>query len=447
MGVVVGAQHLRLDRPIAIKLMSPLFLYSEGSVERFVQEARLAARIQSEHVVRVFDVASLDDGTPYIVMEYLEGEDLRLHLLRRGHFPVAEAVDYILQASESIAEAHVEGVVHRDLKPGNLFASTRLDGSTLVKVLDFGVSKLLHRADLTRNDVPSTGPHVIMGSPLYSSPEQLRASKDVDARSDIWSLGAILYEFVAGKPPFGGATLVEICTSVMNSSPPPLAAMRPEVPRELDAVIEKSLAKEREERFRSMAEFARALAPFATGASLISIGRIERVLARVAGPGWPADAPTMHPGSLTNEPCETTLPARLVPRAGTGSRRTQWTHALKHAGAPAALVTVASLLMAGTAALVVANRHSIAGSGEARGTATTFAAIAPATTAPVAAAAASASAAASAPDRAIPSAPAASAPSVESSTPADRTGRATRTTTRSAPKRPPFDTSEFGGLE
>ncbi len=323
MGVVVGATHLQLQQRIAIKFMSPLLMYNEEAVERFLWEARLAARIQSEHVVRVFDVSSLEDGTPYIVMEYLEGEDLRASLQKRGRLSVAHAVDCVLQASEAIAEAHVNGVVHRDLKPGNLFVCKRRDGSELVKVLDFGVSKLLRKSELMQQHGLSTGAHVMMGSPLYSSPEQIRASNAVDARTDIWALGAILYELVSGAPPFRGATLLEICSNVMRASAPPLAALLPGVPREFEAVVARSLVKARARRFGSIAEFASALAPFATGRSLLSIERIESVVRTAATSGVLENSPSPPtPAPLARSPPrERTLPSEPNPASGTRSCR------------------------------------------------------------------------------------------------------------------------------
>jgi serine/threonine-protein kinase len=317
MGVVVGATHLQLQQRIAIKFMSPLLMYSEDAVERFLREARLAARIQSEHVVRVFDVASLEDGTPYIVMEYLEGEDLRTSLQRLGRFSVPDAVDCVLQASEAIAEAHVAGVVHRDLKPGNLFACRRRDGSQLVKVLDFGVSKLLRKSELMQQHGLSTGPHVMMGSPLYSSPEQIRASNAVDARSDIWALGAILYELVSGRPPFHGATLLELCSNVMRATAPPLAAVLPGLPPEFEAVVARSLEKVRSRRFGTIAEFARALAPFAPSRSLLSVERIENVIRSPATSGVRDAAPP--PPAPATPPCDKTLQSEPDPASGTRS--------------------------------------------------------------------------------------------------------------------------------
>ena len=300
MGIVVAATHLMLDRPIAIKFMSPLLANAANDmgVRRFMQEARAAARIQSEHVVRIFDVATLTDGTPYIVMEHLQGCDLEHLLQRRGRLPVEEAVGYVLEACEAIAEAHVAGIIHRDLKPGNLFIGTRADGSPLVKVLDFGVSKLLPTASGMRPDNVMTGPHVIMGSPLYSSPEQLLAVSSVDARSDVWSLGTILYEMIAGTPPFSAETFLEACAKITHASHRPLSKRIPHLPAGFDAVIDGTLAKDPDQRFRSVAQLARRLEPFAPRAAATLVERIVNVVDRrgPSGSGPLADT-LLSPGS------------------------------------------------------------------------------------------------------------------------------------------------------
>jgi hypothetical protein len=278
MGVVIGATHLSLDLPIAIKFMSPELVGNGMGARRFLLEARAAARIRSEHVVRVFDVASLPDGTPYIVMEHLDGVDLDQLLEQRGWLPLAEAVDYILQAAEAVAEAHAAGIVHRDLKPSNLFCTRRVDGAPLIKVLDFGVSKLLPNAKATLRSEMSTGPHVIVGSPLYAAPEQLRAPSSVDARADVWALGVILYELIAGRPPFTGDDFQGICTKVEHAPVEPLRMLRPEVPPDFSEVMERCLAKQRDQRFQTVAALADALGPYAPQHALVSVKRIEIAL-------------------------------------------------------------------------------------------------------------------------------------------------------------------------
>jgi serine/threonine-protein kinase len=277
MGIVVGAMHMQLDQRIAIKFMSPLLSDNDGGLRRFMLEAKNAARIQSEHVVRVFDVASLEDGTPYIVMEYLDGEDLGQLLKRRGPLSPGEAADYILQAGEAIAEAHLAGIVHRDLKPGNLFCCRRADGTPLVKVLDFGVSKLLPREDVTVRMGTVTGPHIVIGSPHYAAPEQLRSLADVDTRADLWALGAILYKLVAGHSPFTGDTLLDVFTNVVHVPLRPLRLARPDISAEFGAVVARALTKDRDARFQTVADLARALVPFVRRRSLASVERIENL--------------------------------------------------------------------------------------------------------------------------------------------------------------------------
>jgi serine/threonine-protein kinase len=421
MGVVVGATHLQLDKRIAIKFMSPLLLYNEDGLQRFMQEARLAARIQCEHVVRVFDVASLEDGTPYIVMEQLEGEDLRVLLQHRGRLPPASAVDYVLQAGEAIAEAHIAGIVHRDLKPGNLFCCKRMDGSRLVKVLDFGVSKLLPRADVAQPPGPSTGPHVVMGSPAYASPEQLREPGKVDPRTDIWSLGAILYELVSGKPPFAGDTFLELCTRVSNEPPTPLRVACPEAPPELAAIVERSLAKNADDRFRTVADFARALAPCAPSRSLLSIERIENIIrCSTARTGGGSSSPSSR--SRDEARCERTLPSQPEPPLHHGSKQPPLR------GVPKWVVWVVTVSAA------------TAGLGGGIALLATHRASAPASPAP-APAPASALASAPAPEPAV-LAPVAAPPSAS---PPSSIGTAGAKKSRPPSRRAP-DTSQFGGL-
>ena len=259
MGVVLSVKHLAMGHRLAIKVLRLEDKSEEqGAVARFVREARAAARIESDHVVRVTDVAALPDGTPYMVMEYLEGEDLRELLRRRRQLPIDEAVGYVLQACEGLAEAHAAGVIHRDLKPSNLFLALKPNRTTVLKVLDFGISKVVPR----QGEVAITTTSSLMGSPLYMAPEQMRSSKDVDVRADIWSLGVILYELLAGVAPFEGESVPEVCVSVMGGEPIPIPRFRDDIPNELQAILLRCLQKERTERYASMGALARALEPF-----------------------------------------------------------------------------------------------------------------------------------------------------------------------------------------
>ncbi len=225
MGVVVAATHLQLDQRVALKFMLPAALASGDAVARFLREARAVVRLRGEHVARVLDVGTLETGAPYIVMEYLDGDDLSATLDKQGTLSAGEAAGYVLQACEAMAEAHALRIVHRDLKPQNLFLTRRPDGSPFIKVLDFGISKT--GAVEGAPDFSGTQTSAVMGSPAYMSPEQIQSSKDVDARTDIWALGVILYQLVSGRMPFNAATVVELCVRVLHVEPEPLARRAP----------------------------------------------------------------------------------------------------------------------------------------------------------------------------------------------------------------------------
>lgn len=256
MGAVFAARHLELGNRVAIKV---LFRGEGEATARFLREARTCARLTSENVVRVFDVGRLEGGTPYLVMEYLTGSDLG-HVIKAGSVTIADAVTYVLHACAGLAEAHAVGVVHRDLKPANLFLTARGDGSILVKVLDFGISKLLHD---DAGDLSLTKTQSFMGSPIYMSPEQLQDSKDVDKRTDIWSLGVILYVLLTGKPPFAARALSALSVQIATAIPASPSSLRTEVPAALEVAILHCLEKDRSKRYGHLAELALALAPFA----------------------------------------------------------------------------------------------------------------------------------------------------------------------------------------
>jgi len=282
MGVVLAAHHIHLEETVAIKLLLPAVAANPEFVGRFLREGRAAIKIRSEHVGRVIDVGKPTTGAPYLVMEYLEGIDLATMLDQRGPLPIAMAADYLLQAGEALAEAHAMGTIHRDLKPANLFVTTRADGSVCVKVLDFGISKVADGA--TSGDHSMTKSTTLLGSPLYMSPEQLRSLRSVDARTDIWALGVILFEMLSGAPPFQGQTLPDLSVSIITTSPPPLRALRPDAPAGIDEFIAHCLQKDVAKRVANMAEFARGLAPFGSAAAHASAEAISRVLVSTSGP-------------------------------------------------------------------------------------------------------------------------------------------------------------------
>lgn len=272
MGAVVGAHHLQLEERVAIKFLLPEMVKHDEIVQRFLREARAAIKIRSEHCVRVFDVGRLENGAPYMVMEFLEGQDLGA--LGSGPLPIPDVVDWVLQASEALAEAHAIGIVHRDLKPANLFLTRRADGTPCVKVLDFGISKQA----ASGADAGVTKTQAVLGSPRYMSPEQMRSTKDVDPRSDIWALGAVVYELIAGVPPFDGETVTALFAAILQDDPKPLSTWRADVSPALAAAVRGCLEKDRDRRYASIAHFAAALAPFGSPTARASAERIGRVL-------------------------------------------------------------------------------------------------------------------------------------------------------------------------
>ena len=262
MGLVLGAIHVELQHHVAIKVLLPIGVGSDVIEARFLREAQIAASLRTENVVRVFDVGRLEDNRPYMVMEWLEGRDLATGPIG-ANLPLEEAIDYVVQACDAMAQAHARNLVHRDLKPANLFLVHDEHGVPTIKVLDFGISKIRHESQ----NLALTEANGLMGSPLYMSPEQVRSARDVDARADIWSLGTILFELVAGIPPFDGETLGAVFIAVTQAAPRSLREIRPEVPAELEAVILRCLAKEPDQRFQRAQDLQLALLPFASSRS------------------------------------------------------------------------------------------------------------------------------------------------------------------------------------
>lgn len=258
MGYVVAARHEHLGELFAIKLMLPEVLEIPGAAARFLRETRACARIKSEHVVRVTDSGESEGGVPFMVMEYLTGEDLQSLLDKRRVFPMHEAISYVLQACEAIAEAHTLGIVHRDLKPSNLFLAERPNGKPCVKVLDFGISKDLENRPDGASKLTATGS--VVGTPSYMSPEQMQA-QSTDPRSDIWSLGVILYEFVTGQLPFPGQSYATIAGKVLYEQPVAPRVLRGGMPPEFDDIVLRCLEKQPEKRFQSVTELVEALQP------------------------------------------------------------------------------------------------------------------------------------------------------------------------------------------
>ncbi|NVB81231.1 MAG: serine/threonine protein kinase [Kofleriaceae bacterium] len=254
MGVVMAATHLQLGTPVALKLLHADMLQNQGVVDRFMREARASAQLRGENVCRVSDVGTAEDGCPFIVMELLNGHDLTTILRTNGAMPLHVAAEIVIQACFAIGEAHALGIVHRDLKPGNLFWTQRPDGTTCIKVLDFGVAKAPEDVNFSLTQTAS-----VIGSPGYMSPEQLKSSKGVDGRSDIWSLGIVMYELVTGKKPFQGESITELALKVAMD---PTPSMDGAAPAGFEAVVRRCLEKEPGRRYQDVADLAAALAPF-----------------------------------------------------------------------------------------------------------------------------------------------------------------------------------------
>ncbi len=273
MGVVAECTHLALNERVAIKMLRKDVLLDQDAVQRFIREAQAAVKLKSEYVARVSDVGTFENGVPYMVMEYLEGHDMGQLLEQRGVLPIAWASDLMMQTCEALAEAHALGIVHRDVKPTNLFVTWRPDGTALVKVLDFGISKSPMGTDMQLTQTQS-----LLGTPAYMSPEQMRSARLVDARTDIWSLGTVLYEILEGHRPFEAESFSEMCVKVAVDSPSPMV----NTPPALQAVILKCLAKTPEQRYPNMAELGRDLIPFTNDQhqSSLLVERMGRMLRR-----------------------------------------------------------------------------------------------------------------------------------------------------------------------
>ncbi len=319
MGVVVAARHMQLDERVALKFLRPS-MSSPEMVARFAQEARAAVKLKSEHVARVLDVGMRQDGVPFIVMEYLQGQDLSQLLREGGPLPPEAAADLAIQVCEGLAEAHARGVVHRDIKPENLFLAEHGDGWRTLKILDFGISK----AVLTGSAVPKADSNIrtqsLMGSPCYMSPEQLRSTQSVDHRTDLWSLGVVLYELLTGETAYSPEqSLTEVIACILEQPPPTVRAMRPDVPPALDDIVAHCMERDRDVRFQNAAELAIALMPLAPRHSRM---KVERAVAVTRAAGL-SDAALVVPSSIAPPPGETPSISLIAKRpAGRISRPT-----------------------------------------------------------------------------------------------------------------------------
>jgi hypothetical protein len=314
MGVVTKCMHMQLGELVAIKMLRKDALDDQDAVERFMREAQAAAKLRSEYVARVIDVGRFEDNVPYMIMEFLDGLDLGGLLDQRGSLPIQWAVEMMMQTAEALAEAHSIGIVHRDVKPTNLFVTWRPDGSALVKVLDFGIA----RAPMG-NDLKLTQTQSLLGTPAYMSPEQMRSARMVDARSDIWSLGTVLYELIEGRRPFEAESFSEMCVKVAVDDPMPMQ----KAPPALEQVVMRCLSKSPEQRYANMAELANALRPFMRDPKTagILVERMHRMIERGAQIDWAVGTPIPTVPPLS--PAALVGAGRLVgagaPAAGAGT--------------------------------------------------------------------------------------------------------------------------------
>jgi serine/threonine-protein kinase len=335
MGYVVAARHLQLDQMVAMKFLRSGAVENAEAGARFLREAKAVVKLRNEHIAKVFDVGTLESGEPYIVMEYLDGYDLSQLAKQRPVLPVAEACEYVMQACEALAEAHALGIIHRDIKLANLFVTRGPAGGPLVKVLDFGISKTNPFGE-AEHEMTRTAS--MLGSPRFMSPEQMRDPRAVDARSDIWSLGVVLYRLIAGRPPFEADTLGRLLTMVMHEIPPPLASVRHDLPPGVSELVDRCLEKNPSGRFTNVAELAHALVPFMADPTH---GRsaADRICAMLSAPMHPPITGSMQTGPMPAMPMPISLSGRPRRPSDTGTAA-PWsgTHGGGRSRAPASTV-------------------------------------------------------------------------------------------------------------
>jgi hypothetical protein len=278
MGAVVKAVHLVLRAPVALKFMNPQYVEVQGAVDRFLNEGVASKRIASDHVLHVDDVGKLPSGAPYLVMDCLDGRDLAQVLEAEGKpgLPAMRAVGFVLQILRALQAAHATNIIHRDMKPSNCFVIHKDGDDDFVKILDFGISKI---QDPGSQSLTQT--HSALGTPLYMSAEQARSPKEVDARSDLYSVAVILYELLSGRTPFRAESgqLTELLFKLFTADPDPLDELVPDLPPGLWDVVRKGLAREPIDRYASALLFAEALEPFTDEKGRALIARMQRFVA------------------------------------------------------------------------------------------------------------------------------------------------------------------------
>jgi serine/threonine-protein kinase len=250
MGAVYEATHTLINKRVAVKVLLEKYAQREAIVARLKQEAQLASSLNNEHIIDITDFGTTEDGRTFVVMEFLEGESLAECLARETRLPEQRLLHLVAQAASALAAAHAKGIVHRDIKPENLFLLRRKD-KDFVKVVDFGISKSLRASDEGEEQPRLTQTGMVLGTPLYMSPEQARGDDALDARVDVYALGVIMYEASTGRVPFIGNNYLSVISQVLNETPKPLREIRPEISEEFEAIVAKAMEKNREERYVS----------------------------------------------------------------------------------------------------------------------------------------------------------------------------------------------------
>ncbi len=318
MGAVAKATHLIRRAPVALKFMSPAVLALQGAVERFVNEGVAASQIDSDHVVKVFDVGRMPSGAPYLVMEFLDGQDLAQILASEGgRMSIPRAVHFTIQILRALQTAHQAGIIHRDMKPSNCFVINKDGEPDFVKLVDFGISKV------TSDDPSSKGANLTrtnsaLGTPLYMSPEQARSPRDVDHRTDLYSVGAILYELLTGRTPYTSETgeYTEILYKIFTTDPEPIVNLRPDVPEGLQAALSRALTRDLNVRFASAMDFADAIAPFADDRSTQVMSRFRGGRRSVMPSGSPGVSVVPATPNYGDAATANTFPGTPMPDAG-----------------------------------------------------------------------------------------------------------------------------------
>ena len=261
MGTVYECEHVALHRKVAVKVLHPAQAKKKASVARFQNEAHVAGAIGHPNICEIYVMGEIEDGSPFLVMELLQGETLAERIASEGAMPFDDIIDVISQVLSGLVAAHDKGIIHRDIKPENIFLARRVGAAPIIKLLDFGVSKMLPEFQTSEDALDLTRTGMVMGTPYYMSPEQARGERNLDGRVDVYACGVVLYEAIAGKRPFLAPNYNALLLAIINTNPRPLREVRPNTPPELEAIIQHAMAKNRNDRYASAKLFLRDLQP------------------------------------------------------------------------------------------------------------------------------------------------------------------------------------------